>query len=877
MRNRIKAWLGEAFLVALLLLKVPCSLPGLRGLYRSLIGNLVARTGLFDAVYYLETHADVAQSDMAPLRHYVAFGDREGRLPMAFFDPAYYRSHARSRTTGVSALLHYAFVGRFRRISPSPWFDVAYYLAQNQDIARAGVDPLLHYLRWGGLEGRSPCPHFDGAHYLRSVPEVAEARLNPLVHYLRYGRLQNRPTQPGIESGAGPLPAPAEPSWSGLASRSRPDAAEVDVVVPVYKGRVETLRCLRSVLAASGETPFELVVIDDASPDAELVGELRRLAEQGLFTLHANPRNRGYVHTVNRGMALHAGRDVVLLNSDTEVYDGWLDRLRRAARRHERTGTVTPLSNNATIASYPRFLHDNPYPLELGYGELDALAASVNDAVEAEAPTGIGFCMYLRRDCLDAVGAYDEEAYGLGYGEENDFCQRAIKLGWRNVIAADVFVRHWGAVSFQGAKAKMVQAALRVVGRHHPGYFADVGDFIKRDPLKQARRRLDWARLQRLKQPRNVLIVTHNRGGGTERHIAEDIRRLWSRGYGVYTLRPRSGRPTHGLLGHPAVHSAPNLRSLPVADAPSLQKALSELGITEIHVHSLVDFVPESAEHLVALAKGSGMRLEFKLHDYAVICPRINLVSRKSLYCGEPAIAGCGRCLAKYKSPFGVTDIVGWRAMHRRALQAADRLLVPDKDVADRLARYFPDLRIDVMPHEDMDRPAPARHAPLPGPDEKLRIVVVGAISRIKGYDVVLACARDARRRKLPLEFQVLGYSMSDRRLEAAGVTVTGRYLEEDALDKLDQLAPHVAWLPSLWPETYSYTLSLALKAGLPVFAFDVGAIARRLRSLDQAEGLLPLEWATHPSKVNDALVAWRGHAVLRSTAREVALAGVAG
>jgi glycosyltransferase involved in cell wall biosynthesis len=207
--------------------------------------------------------------------------------------------------------------------------------------------------------------------------------------------------------------------------------------------------------------------------------------------------------------------------------------------------------------------------------------------------------------------------------------------------------------------------------------------------------------------------------------------------------------------------------------------------------------------------------------------------------------------------------------MHRRALHAADRLVVPDQDVADRLGRYFGELRFDVVPHEaTWNRAGAPRRAAPPDPGGKLRVVVIGAISRIKGYEIVLGCARDAKRRNLPLKFLLLGYSMNDRKLEAAGVTVTGRYLEEESLERLDKLAPHAAWLPSLWPETYSYTLSIALEAGLPVFAFDIGAIARRLRALGQDGALLPLDWASQPARVNNALVQWRRDALSRDAAR---------
>jgi glycosyltransferase involved in cell wall biosynthesis len=139
-----------------------------------------------------------------------------------------------------------------------------------------------------------------------------------------------------------------------------------------------------------------------------------------------------------------------------------------------------------------------------------------------------------------------------------------------------------------------------------------------------------------------------------------------------------------------------------------------------------------------------------------------------------------------------------------------------------------------------------------------VHIAVIGAIGKIKGYDVLLECARDARDRRLPVVFSVLGYSMNDAQLGFAGVRVSGRYLESEALDRLEAMAPHAVWLPSLWPETYSYTLSLALQAGLPVFAFDIGAIARRLGELGRAQLCMPLELARRPTAINARFLDYR-------------------
>lgn len=857
----IRAWRGEYIMSLLWMLKISCKVLRLRTIYHALLTRLIKGADLFDNAYYLEKNSDIAASNIKGLQHYVRYGDKEGRLPMALFDPVYYRTKASgpTRRLYVNTLLHYRYVGRYRRTSPSAWFDLDFYLSNNKDVLRSGNDPLIHYLKWGGAEGRSPCPQFDGSFYLRTSPDVVAARMNPLLHYLFYGRLEGRSTLPEqeavelpeIEIGELPLlTLPDDETWAAFMPRAHIAGAGIDVIVPVYKGRIETLRCLHSTLESSNDLPFELVVINDASPDEDLSQDLQKLAGMGLFTLIINQQNLGFVQTVNLGMRLHKDRHIVLLNADTEVYDGWLDRLHRAAHRNPKTATVTPLSNNATICSYPNSLHDNPYPLELSYAEIDALAAAVNAGKEIEAPTGVGFCMYIRRDCLKNVGLFDEKAFGKGYGEENDFCQRAIRKGWRNIIASDIYVRHVGSASFQGEKAMRVQAALKTLDKKYPRYRKDIDIFLKQDPLKEGRCRLDTVRLQRMCREQNILLVCHSRGGGSERRMQEDIINLNQQGYGVFTLRPVAKRPTQVNIGHPAIRSLPNINPFELSEISTLAALLKELRITEIHTHSLVDFMPDASLHLHKLVQELGASWKVNLHDYKVICPRVNLIDEDGRYCGEPDEAGCNRCLLERGSDFGTKNICEWRSLHGKALALADRIVVPDQDVADRLARYLPSINFEVLPHEDIDLKAIKVKKPQLEPNQKLRVVIIGAIGKIKGFNVILASAKRVQQQGLPIEFIVMGYTMHDALIKEAGVVVTGKYLEHEALDKLNGLNPHVVWLPSIWPETYSYTLSLALQASLPIYAFDIGAIARRVRESGMDEGLMPLSWVDMPEKI---------------------------
>ena len=268
----------------------------------------------------------------------------------------------------------------------------------------------------------------------------------------------------------------------------------IDVIIPVYKGARETRRCIESVLGSRQRALFAIVVVDDASPDREIVGYLDELEARGQIALERNERNLGFVRSVNRGMTLHPDRDVVLLNSDTEVANDWLDRLQRSALSQPDIGTVTPFSNNATICSYPFEGWTAGMPGTLGLAALDALFASANPGRTVDLPTGVGFCMYIRRACLVEVGAFDAERFGRGYGEENDFCLRAAAAGWRSVLAADVFVFHQGAVSFSEERAAQTQIATSTLLDLHPGYVRRVREFIVRDPLGAFRAAVDSAR-----------------------------------------------------------------------------------------------------------------------------------------------------------------------------------------------------------------------------------------------------------------------------------------------------------------------------------------------------------------------------------------------
>ena len=271
-------------------------------------------------------------------------------------------------------------------------------------------------------------------------------------------------------------------------------SSPVGIIIPVYRDLSTVQRCLGSVLGTLAEVDAELFLVNDASPDPALANYCRELTEENGLQLLEHSENRGFVASVNEGIAALSGRDIIILNSDTEVPPGWIERLIAAAEACPDAASVTPFSNNATICSYPNFCADNHIPADLDRIAIDQLFAKANSGVTIEIPTGVGFCMFMRRSTIDEIGVFDEQAFGRGYGEENDWCLRASSKGWKHILCADLFVYHAGGVSF-GKEATSLQAnALAVMSERYPDYERQIAAFVEEDPIEPARHAVDTSR-----------------------------------------------------------------------------------------------------------------------------------------------------------------------------------------------------------------------------------------------------------------------------------------------------------------------------------------------------------------------------------------------
>jgi O-antigen biosynthesis protein len=278
---------------------------------------------------------------------------------------------------------------------------------------------------------------------------------------------------------------------------------DVLILVPVFNGLDVALRCLQSVreFTSSDTTRARVLVIDDASTDPNVANALRSFVLQSAansipFELRTNAINRGFTWNVNQAIAaLRADESLLLLNSDTVVAEGWLDEMVRAALSDSSIGTVTPFSNNATICSFPDFQQAWPMPTASEHNAIVALMRE-HRTVPIDIPTGVGFCLLMTRACLERVGRYDIESFPRGYGEENDFCMRALAVGFRNVLCPNTYVVHVGGVSFSAETSELMRHGGERLLAKHPHYNELVSTWIAADPAKARRDQIAQLLLQ---------------------------------------------------------------------------------------------------------------------------------------------------------------------------------------------------------------------------------------------------------------------------------------------------------------------------------------------------------------------------------------------
>lgn len=816
-------------------------------------------TPLFDAAYYRSTYGlDVSVGDA--LYDYLVKGEKVGRKPSEWFDPVFFREQNPDAGKSLSLLATYQRHW-FSFPKAHPHFDADWYASSYPDTRVYLWGPLAHFAGCGLSEGRSPNAHFDPNWYLQEYPDVKAAGVPPALHFSRYGAAELRSPGPSFNPAyySQRYPGLRDPfahflktdGFDGVQGGDRISLEDLlstdvdsrhagakrlplEIIIPVYRDLAETRACIESVLASELGPDCRISVRNDSSPELEVTLYLRGLAAEGLIELSENDQNLGFVRSVNASMreALARGaHSVILLNSDTRVSGDWVSRMLAHLDLHTKASSVTAMSNNATICSWPQ-LGSNVLPEEWTYSRIDEVARQVNARRSSQIPVGVGFCMLITSKSLEEVGLFDEEAFGRGYGEEVDFCLRASEKGYVHLLAEDVFVQHTGEVSFAGDSKPGKVAAEKIILERYPNYNQLIAAHIRTQSSLPSRLRLTFS-MWRATGTTVTALFSHSLGGGTALHVGIREDALNDTRRAVLIESPATADDVYRIR---CKHHFDGFDfKLKLACAQDLRALLALMGVSDVEIHH-----PMSHTYLRETIVMAGLPFSFHVHDYFSVCPQITFTTAKGTYCGEPDAIGCNRCIAK-RPRFGARDIDNWRLAHAWLGERASKVIVPSEDTANRISKYM-DANPTVVPHEADLRLAP-RRAFSPGDftaDNPLNLVVIGTLVDHKGKQQVLQLLSAINDTDSPIIIHLIGAcdltQSSSRPSDLKNLKISGKYAAEDLQSLVAGTDADAFLFPSTAPETYSFTLSEALQTGLPIFATDHGAFRSRLAGLTGVE-----------------------------------------
>jgi GT2 family glycosyltransferase/glycosyltransferase involved in cell wall biosynthesis len=535
------------------------------------------------------------------------------------------------------------------------------------------------------------------------------------------------------------------------------DPRAIAVIIPALRDRASASGYAEAVAGADAATDRVLVV----TTDLDIVASIEPVGGVELVP-YAGPQ--GFAAAANAGIAASGECDVVLLRPGVTLPPGWLESLASAALKSPDIGTVMAFSVDSGGGTHKGTAI-----------QLDHQAVSETDSDAISVPYGEDYCLYIKRACLDEVGSFDVTAFAQDFGAVADFCLRARRFGWRHVATPNVVVAGRGHADWGPAGESLKRRNLLILRQRYPD-FRDLDDAFSTDVhLVEAQRKIESARWKAGSAPgeRAIVLIAHADGGGVSQRVGAAAQKYRDSGFRAIILSP-TAVPGGGVAT--SVDGHRHLRFALPDEMPALTRFLRGTHPALVEVHHTLGHDPS----IYDAVHGLSVPYEVHIHDYAWVCPRIALINQENRYCGEPDLAGCERCVALNGNLIG--EDIAVAALRQRSaafLAAARRVIAPSTDTAIRMRRYFPNLAVTVVPHENDTRVLARQASRGTG-----RICVLGGIGPHKGFDVLLACARDAATRGLALEFVVVGDTVNDRELLDTGhAMITETYAPAEAVD----------------------------------------------------------------------------------------------
>lgn len=626
-----------------------------------------------------------------------------------------------------------------------------------------------------------------------------------------------------------------------------------DIIIPVYNAPDELKDCVVSLLEYTNLESNRIIIINDKSPDPKINEYLNTIKENNIIILQ-NPENLGFVGTVNIGMK-YSDNDVVLLNSDTVVTERWLEKMMDVAYSDQAIATVTPLTNNGSICSVPNFLEDNSIPEGYTINSFANFIERISLKLYPEIPTAVGFCMYIKNSVIKEVGFFDQETFGKGYAEENDFCCRVVEHGYRNVLDDHTFIYHKGSMSFQGNKLALLNKNLKTLNERYPYYDKTIHDFIVANPLQPIHANVKLRMphyTYEYKTKGNILYVLHNFFdenynqpiGGTEYHVKDIITEL--KDYYAFVLVTNGSEivvkqyldgefiakyhfPFRDPIGIQHFHHQEY--------SEIVEKIMGAFNITLVHIHHLI----RHSFDIPHVAAKNNIPVIFTLHDYYLFTPGINLLDDNNEYLykkgntEEEAKEKINASLRK-KYGFHTSFIDKWHEKVNELIEKVDCFVTPCHFTKELFELHYPSLqgKVQAIPHgvtiQKNSRGSEIIDVKTKTNETKnLNIGFLGGLAPNKGSNLIYELI--TKYPKSNINWYLIG-GLGDQNLSLLNnknVFKHGEYKRDELSSILENANLDLVCLLSPWPETFSYTLSEAWLHDIPVLVTPMGALKERV------------------------------------------------
>lgn len=599
----------------------------------------------------------------------------------------------------------------------------------------------------------------------------------------------------------------------------------IDIIIPIYNGYEYLSRLFETIKKT--KMKYRLIIINDNSPDKRINKFLEQFPKDLNVNIIHNDENLGFVKSVNRGLKI-AKNNIALLNTDIELPEMWLERLMLPILCEENVGSSTPFTNSGTICSFPEFCKDNLIFENLTVDAIDSAFKTIIPRYE-EMPTGVGFCMGMNKKALDEIGYLDDETFIKGYGEENDWCQRAIKHGYKNVHIENLFVYHKHGGSFLSEeKKRLIKRNSNMLSQKHSNYNVDVAKYCSLDPNKDIRDYIKFILLS--KNINTILYFNHNLGGGASKYLENKIERNILDGKAIVQISYDVVRDFYYLeykyLSYEFMYYFVNIELL--------FKFLNTIKLTRIYINELVtypqlDFV---LQKILELKDGEDIELVMLMHDLYCICPTVNLLNNEGKYCNIPTVDKCRECLSNCKFSLypNCCDIEEWRKMWNNFLIKCNNVICFSENTRLLLEKaYSLQNNIVVKPHE---------MAPIPPLNKKykhteaLNIGLLGILSYHKGIEVIKSLIKVIEEKNININIILIG--KSEEKIDSTHFKETGEYDVYMIPKLILEYDIDVFFIASICPETFSYTTQEIIELNMPVVSFNIGAQGEKVKKFEK-------------------------------------------